>query len=77
MSDPAHGSRRFVKWPVVHDLTGESRSQAWRKIRAGRFPAPVQMGPNSIAWYRDEVEAYVDSPPRVNYAPPQTAGHHR
>jgi prophage regulatory protein len=61
--------RKLVKWAIVHELTGKSRSQAWRDIRAGRFPSPVQTGPNSVAWYLHEVEAYVASRPRVSYAP--------
>ncbi len=29
-----------------------------RWIDAGHFPAPVQLGPNSVAWVSDEVEAF-------------------
>ena len=69
MPDGTPASRKLIKWPVVHEKTGKSRTQAWRDIRAGRFPAPVQTGPNSVSWYLDEVEAYVASRPRVSYAP--------
>lgn len=47
------------------------RSQIWRDIKAGRFPAPVQTGPNSVVWYQDEVDARLASLPRVPYAPSQ------
>jgi prophage regulatory protein len=60
----------LIKWPLVHERTGKSRTQAWRDIRDNRFPAPVQVGPNSVAWYEDEIDAYVASRPRVSYAPP-------
>jgi len=62
-------SSNLIKWPTVHEKTGKSRSQAWRDIKAGRFPAPVQTGPNSVAWYEHEIDAYVASRPRVSYAP--------
>jgi prophage regulatory protein len=66
-------SRKLIRWPVVHEKTGKSRTQVWRDIRAGKFPAPVQIGPNSIGWYLDEIEAYTASRPRVSYAPQAAA----
>jgi len=61
--------RKLIRWPLVRELTGKSRTQAWRDIKAGKFPAPVETGPNSVAWYLDEVQTYVASRPRVTYAP--------
>jgi prophage regulatory protein len=69
MPDGPSTSRKLIRWPVVHEMTGKSRTQVWRDIKAGRFPAPVQTGPNSVAWYQDEVQGYVASRPRVRYAP--------
>lgn len=45
----------------------KSRVQLWRDIRAGRFPPPVELGPNSVAWYRREIEAWKASRPRRRY----------
>jgi prophage regulatory protein len=64
-----HGPTKLIKWDKVHERTGKSRSQAWRDIRAGKFPAPVQCGPNSVAWYEHELDAYLRALPRVAYAP--------
>jgi len=61
--------RKLLRWPAVHELTGRSRAQVWRDVRAGKFPAPVSTGPNSVAWYLDEIETYIASRPRVTYAP--------
>jgi len=69
MSDDTLRPRRLIRWPVVYKKTGKSRTQAWRDIRVGRFPAPVQTGPNSVAWYEDEIDTYVESLPRVRYKP--------
>jgi predicted DNA-binding transcriptional regulator AlpA len=30
-----------------------------RKARAGEFPQPIQLGPNSIAFLADEIEAWM------------------
>lgn len=63
--------REIIRFPEVKRLTGgRSRTQIWRDVRAGKFPAPVQVGPNSVGWYRDEVEARQAELPRVAYAPP-------
>ena len=62
-------ARKLIKWPAVHEKTGKSRSQAWRDIRAGQFPAPLKTGPNSVAWLEHEIDAYVASLPRATYAP--------
>ena len=65
----AESGRRIIRVPEVLDRRGTSRTQLWRDVRDGKFPAPVQLGPNSIGWYSDEVDEAVDSLPRVSYAP--------
>ena len=51
------------------DRMGCSRTTLWRRIRAGEFPAPVKTGPNSIAFYEDEIDEVQENLPRVTYAP--------
>ncbi len=54
--------------PEVLRLTGhESRVTVWRLYTAptSDFPRPVQLGPNAIGFYEDEIVAYVNSRPRV------------
>jgi prophage regulatory protein len=48
---------------------GWSRTTLWRRVRAGEFPAPVEIGANSTAFYEDEVDEAQVNLPRVNYAP--------
>ena len=48
-------------------LDGRNRVQIWRDIRAGTFPAPIELGPNSIGWYEEEVDAWLASRPRRTY----------
>lgn len=65
-------SRRILRDHEVRERTKLSRVQRWRRVRAGTFPAPVQLGPNSIGWYEDEIETWLADRPRVSYAAPNT-----
>lgn len=49
------------------ELDNRSRQQIWRDIRAGRFPAPIELGPNSVAWFRAEIEEWKRARPRRTY----------
>ncbi len=61
--------RKILRPKQVQELIGKSRVQIWRDVRAGRFPAPISLGPNSAGFYQDEILAWLESRPRVNYAP--------
>ncbi len=61
--------RRILSVREVLAIRGGSRTKLWRDVRAGKFCAPVQTGDNSIGFYSDEVEADINSLPRVHYAP--------
>ncbi len=67
------GSRRLCRWPEVHKRYGKSRTQIWRDVRAGKFPAPVQIGPNSVGWWSDELDAHDETLSRVAWAPDEEA----
>jgi predicted DNA-binding transcriptional regulator AlpA len=54
-------------WRGICRQVQKSRVQLWRDIRAGRFPPPIEIGPNSIAWYQEEIEAWKASRPRRTY----------
>jgi predicted DNA-binding transcriptional regulator AlpA len=59
--------RRILRDPEVTARTGKGRVQRWRDIKAGIFPAPIQIGPNSIGWYEDEIDAWLAARPRRTY----------
>ena len=40
------------------------RKTIYNWTRKGLFPEPVQIGPNKIGWYADEVTAWLESRPR-------------
>jgi predicted DNA-binding transcriptional regulator AlpA len=68
----AHGGELIRGWTGVCEEVSRSRVQLWRDIRAGRFPPPIETGPNSIAWFRSEIEAWKRSRPRRTYGSSQT-----
>ncbi|MDG4591290.1 MAG: AlpA family phage regulatory protein [Defluviicoccus sp.] len=49
---------RFMRLPKVCKYFGVSRSTVLRRVKAHDFPQPVKLGPNTIAWLADEVEAW-------------------
>jgi predicted DNA-binding transcriptional regulator AlpA len=54
-------------WAGVCAEVHKSRVQLWRDIRAGLFPAPIETGPNSVAWLRAEIEEWKRTRPRRTY----------
>lgn len=60
----------LLRFPAVSArYGGRSRAQIWRDVKAGNFPAPVRIGPNSNAWWSNELDAYDATLERVSYAP--------
>lgn len=47
--------------------TGLSRTTIWRKIKANTFPAPRQLGPNSIGWPESVITEWLDNLPTQTY----------
>jgi predicted DNA-binding transcriptional regulator AlpA len=48
-----------------------SREYLWRMIRAGTFPAPIELGPNALAWIAEEVRQWKAARPRRIPNPPK------
>ena len=74
---PNRRGRPLIRgWKALRGrVDNRSRVQLWRDIRAGRFPAPIQLGPNSVAWFEDEVEDWkLAQPRRIYKAPNATSG---
>ena len=69
----ATGGELIFGWVGICAEVGKSRVQLWRDIRDHRFPAPIETGPNSIAWFRSEIEAWKAARPRRVYGAPQEA----
>ena len=59
--------RKVIGSKAVDDLVPLSRVQRWRRVKAGTFPAPIEIGPNRLGWFEDEVIAWLESRPRRTY----------
>ena len=60
----------FLRESEVLALIGCSKATLWRWKRAGRFPQPVELGPMTLAYRREDVEAWIASrqPPEADSA---------
>ncbi len=58
---------RMLRPPEVMARTGLSRTTLWRRVRAGTFPAPVELGKNSIGWPASAITDWLESRPRRHY----------
>jgi prophage regulatory protein len=64
-------SRNIIRgWDGYEKKTGRDRVTGWRDVRAGRFPPPFELGPNSIGWYEYEIDEWLASRPRRTYTSP-------
>lgn len=52
-------SRTILRRPKVEAKTGLSRSTIYARTTKGTFPKPVQLGPRSVGWFEDEIEAWL------------------
>jgi len=43
--------------PIVEQVTGDSRTTIYRKIKAGLFTKPVNIGGERVAWPANEIDA--------------------
>lgn len=50
---------RFLRKPEAAARVGYHPEHVMRLVRQDRFPKPVRLGPNSIAFVEDEVEAWM------------------
>ena len=44
----------------IPPLIPVSRMTWWRGVRDGRYPQPVRLGPNTVAWRASEIHALID-----------------
>ena len=60
----------IIRITDVMARTGLSRVSIWRKVRAGQFPAPLEISPNAIGWHESEIAEWQASRPRRTYGAP-------
>lgn len=58
-TSPTGGGLILERLPQVKVRTGLSRSEIYRRVQCGDFPAPVPLGARASAWVASEVDAYI------------------
>jgi prophage regulatory protein len=51
---------KLLRFPVVRERTGLSRSTIWRLERRGEFPKHHRIAPNIVAWSEIEVSRWIE-----------------
>lgn len=72
-TSPESGRKLIKGYAGAFRKTGKSRVQIWRDVRDNRFPPPIELGPNSIAWFEDEIDAWIADRPRRTYGAAKAA----
>ena len=51
---------RLLNAREVQRLTAISHATLYRLVKAGRFPKPIRVGPNTSRWRSDEIAAHLE-----------------
>lgn len=51
----------FIRLPEVKRSVSISRSEIYRRMRAGEFPRPVKIGVRAVAWTRSSIQSWIDA----------------
>ena len=54
-------STEFMLWPEVRRESTLSKTVIQRLMKRGKFPLPVQLSPNRVAWVRSEIEEWAEA----------------
>jgi excisionase family DNA binding protein len=60
----------FLPMKIVIQLTSLSRATIYRRVAAGRFPAPINLGGRRVAFSRDELDRWIANPVTYHREPP-------
>ena len=59
---------KILRFAEVRERTGLSRATVYRRIRAGTFPTPLDLGSgqgnHQLGWLEEEVDEWVKARPR-------------
>lgn len=56
---------KLLRITNVLAVTGMSKTCVYDAMKNSSFPRPVRLGTRSVAWRDDEIQAWVESRPRV------------
>jgi len=52
---------KLLRWPMVEQLTGISRTTAWRLEKLGQFPNRVRVSAGITAWRESEILTFIQT----------------
>lgn len=52
---------RMLRLPQVKAKIGYAASTIWKGVKEGTLPAPISLGPRSVAWRESELQAWIDA----------------
>jgi predicted DNA-binding transcriptional regulator AlpA len=52
-------SEGFIRLPQVLHVLAIGKSSFWEGVKAGRFPAPVKLGPRTSVWRVEDIRALI------------------
>jgi prophage regulatory protein len=55
---------RVLRRREVEKKVGHGHSWLYAEMRAGRFPAPLEIGTRSVGWLESEIDSWIASRPR-------------
>lgn len=58
IAPPPKGDR-VLRLPEVVERVGLKRPTIYKRARAGTFPQPIKLGPNSSGWLESEIDAFL------------------
>jgi prophage regulatory protein len=61
VNTPEPGAIHILRLPAVIQRVGLSRSSIYARIRRGTFPRSVSLGPHSIGFVEQEINAWLKS----------------
>jgi len=50
---------KVLRWPALEKAVGLSRTHTDRLEKSGKFPRRVKLGPRSVGWLEDEIDAWI------------------
>jgi len=56
---------KVLRFSKLQERVGLSRTHVGRLESAGKFPRRVALGPRSVGWRSDEVDAWIEARERV------------
>ena len=52
--------RRVVRKPELIQRVGLADTSIWRLEKAGRFPKRIRLGGQSVGWFSDEIDQWLE-----------------